>query len=164
MLKYVLATFVIFLCLLDQARSDENVYLTDCLLEPEECYFRELVGNVVYFERQSAELTEKAKERLVIQAQWLTEHRDAAITPVGFANEDDRTSDLCPEEIAKQRAIAVRDLFIAYGVSSKRFRTTAGRVSLCADNDDSCRLRFRSVVTTIHSGFCIEFGCNFTSK
>ena len=89
------------------------------------------VGDRVFFETDSSDLTPTATATLDKQAQWLNQYRRYAITIEGHA--DERGTREYNFALGARRAQAVRDYLAARGVSAQRMRTdllrqgTAGR-------------------------------------
>jgi peptidoglycan-associated lipoprotein len=107
------------------------------------------VGDRVFFESDSSELTSQARSTLEKQAQWLRNYRTYAFTIEGHA--DERGTREYNIALGARRAQAVRDYLIARGVEASRMRTVSyGKerpVAVC--NDISCWSQNRRAVTVL---------------
>ena len=107
------------------------------------------VGDRVFFESDSSELTSQARSTLEKQAQWLRNYRSYAFTIEGHA--DERGTREYNIALGARRAQAVRDYLIARGVEASRMRTVSyGKerpVAVC--NDISCWSQNRRAVTVL---------------
>jgi peptidoglycan-associated lipoprotein len=107
------------------------------------------VGDRVFFEVDSSELTSQARGTLERQAQWLRNYRTYAFTIEGHA--DERGTREYNIALGARRAQAVRDYLIARGVEASRMRTVSyGKerpVAVC--NDISCWSQNRRAVTVL---------------
>ena len=110
------------------------------------------VGDRVFFETDSPELTPQARATLDKQAQWLTNYGQYSFTIEGHA--DERGTREYNIALGARRAQTVRDYLIARGVDSARMRTISyGKerpVAVC--NDISCWSQNRRVVTVLNTG------------
>ena len=110
------------------------------------------VGDRVFFETDSPELTDQARATLDKQAQWLNLHNRYSFTLEGHA--DERGTREYNIALGARRAQTVRDYLIARGVDSSRMRTISyGKerpVAVC--NDISCWSQNRRVVTVLNTG------------
>jgi peptidoglycan-associated lipoprotein len=107
------------------------------------------VGDRVFFETDSSELTEQARATLDKQAQWLGNYNHYAFTIEGHA--DERGTREYNIALGARRAETVREYLVSRGVSGQRMRTISyGKerpVALC--NDISCWSQNRRAVTVL---------------
>ena len=107
------------------------------------------VGDRVFFESDSSELTPQSLATLEKQAQWLQAYSQYAFTIEGHA--DERGTREYNIALGARRAQAVRDYLTARGVSASRMRTISyGKerpVAVC--NDISCWSQNRRSVTVL---------------
>ena len=107
------------------------------------------VGDRVFFESDSTELSSQARSTLEKQAQWLRNYRTYAFTIEGHA--DERGTREYNIALGARRAQAVRDYLLARGVEASRMRTVSyGKerpVAVC--NDISCWSQNRRAVTVL---------------
>jgi peptidoglycan-associated lipoprotein len=108
------------------------------------------VGDRVFFETDSAELTEQARATLDKQAQWLNNYAQYAFTIEGHA--DERGTREYNIALGARRAETVREYLTSRGVSAQRMRTISyGKerpVAIC--NDISCWSQNRRAVTVLN--------------
>ena len=108
------------------------------------------VGDRVFFETDSTELTPQARTTLDKQAQWLNNYGQYAFTVEGHA--DERGTREYNIALGARRAQTVREYLASRGVSAQRMRTISyGKerpVALC--NDISCWSQNRRVVTVLN--------------
>ncbi|HEY0440040.1 MAG TPA: peptidoglycan-associated lipoprotein Pal [Xanthobacteraceae bacterium] len=109
------------------------------------------VGDRVFFESDSTELTVQARATLDKQAQWLQGYNRYAFTVEGHA--DERGTREYNIALGARRAQAVRDYLAARGVDTSRMRTISyGKerpVAVC--NDISCWSQNRRAVTVLNA-------------
>jgi peptidoglycan-associated lipoprotein len=107
------------------------------------------VGDRVFFETDSSELTDQARATLDKQAQWLNNYNRYAFTIEGHA--DERGTREYNIALGARRAETVRQYLVSRGVSAQRMRTISyGKerpVALC--NDISCWSQNRRAVTVL---------------
>jgi peptidoglycan-associated lipoprotein len=107
------------------------------------------VGDRVFFETDSSELTDQARGTLDKQAQWLNNYNRYAFTVEGHA--DERGTREYNIALGARRAETVRQYLVSRGVSAQRMRTISyGKerpVALC--NDISCWSQNRRAVTVL---------------
>jgi peptidoglycan-associated lipoprotein len=107
------------------------------------------VGDRVFFEVDSSELTQQARATLEKQAQWLHQYASYSFTIEGHA--DERGTREYNIALGARRAQAVRDYLAARGVQPARMRTVSyGKerpVAVC--NDISCWSQNRRAVTVL---------------
>jgi peptidoglycan-associated lipoprotein len=107
------------------------------------------VGDRVFFETDSSELTPQARVTLDKQAQWLQHYRTYAFTLEGHA--DERGTREYNIALGARRAQAVRDYLTARGVEGSRMRTISfGKerpVAVC--DNISCWSQNRRSVTVL---------------
>src|SRR3984893_11282334 len=110
------------------------------------------VGDRVFFETDSTELTPQARETLEKQAQWLQRYNRYAFTIEGHA--DERGTREYNTALGARRAQTVRDYLASRGVEPSRMRTISyGKerpVAVC--NDISCWSQNRRAVTVLNAG------------
>jgi peptidoglycan-associated lipoprotein len=107
------------------------------------------VGDRVFFETDSSELTDQARATLDKQAQWLGNYNRYAFTIEGHA--DERGTREYNIALGARRAETVREYLVSRGVAGQRMRTISyGKerpVALC--NDISCWSQNRRAVTVL---------------
>jgi len=108
------------------------------------------VGDRVFFETDSSELTPQARQTLDKQAQWLGLYGHYAFTIEGHA--DERGTREYNIALGARRAQTVRDYLISRGVSGQRMHTISyGKerpVAVC--DDISCWSQNRRAVTVLN--------------
>jgi peptidoglycan-associated lipoprotein len=109
------------------------------------------VGDRVFFETDSTELTQRSRDTLDKQAQWLQRYNRYAFTIEGHA--DERGTREYNIALGARRAQVVREYLVARGIESHRMRTISyGKerpVAVC--NDISCWSQNRRAVTVINA-------------
>jgi len=109
------------------------------------------VGDRVFFENDSAELTPQSVGTLVKQAQWLQIYNQYTFTIEGHA--DERGTREYNIALGAKRAQTVRDYLASRGVQTQRMRTISyGKerpVAVC--NDISCWSQNRRSVTVLNT-------------
>ena len=109
------------------------------------------VGDRVFFETDSSELTPQSRGTLDKQAQWLATYNRYAFTVEGHA--DERGTREYNIALGARRAQAARDYLISRGVEASRMRTISyGKerpVAVC--NDISCWSQNRRAVTVLNA-------------
>jgi peptidoglycan-associated lipoprotein len=107
------------------------------------------VGDRVFFETDSTELTVQSRATLDKQAQWLQQYGTYAFTIEGHA--DERGTREYNIALGARRAQTVRDYLAARGIPASRIRTVSyGKerpVAVC--NDISCWSQNRRAVTVL---------------
>jgi peptidoglycan-associated lipoprotein len=107
------------------------------------------VGDRVFFETDSTELTVQSRATLDKQAQWLQQYPNYAFTIEGHA--DERGTREYNIALGARRAQTVRDYLAARGITVSRMRTISyGKerpVAVC--NDISCWSQNRRAVTVL---------------
>ncbi len=107
------------------------------------------VGDRVFFESDSSELTMQSRATLDKQAQWLQQYANYTFTIEGHA--DERGTREYNIALGARRAQAVRDYLAAQGIQAGRMRTVSyGKerpVAVC--NDISCWSQNRRAVTVL---------------
>jgi peptidoglycan-associated lipoprotein len=107
------------------------------------------VGDRVFFESDSSELSVQARATLDKQAQWLRQYGQYNFTIEGHA--DERGTREYNIALGARRAQAVRDYLAARGIPGSRMRTVSyGKerpVAVC--NDISCWSQNRRAVTVL---------------
>jgi peptidoglycan-associated lipoprotein len=110
------------------------------------------VGDRVFFETDSSDLTPQARATLDKQAQWLNQYNRYAFTVEGHA--DERGTREYNIALGARRATTVREYLAARGIDPSRMRTISyGKerpVAVC--NDISCWSQNRRVVTVLNAG------------
>jgi peptidoglycan-associated lipoprotein len=108
------------------------------------------VGDRVFFETDSSELTPQARETLEKQAQWLNQYNRYAFTVEGHA--DERGTREYNIALGARRAQTVREYLVSRGVIAQRMHTISyGKerpVAVC--NDISCWSQNRRSVTVLN--------------
>jgi peptidoglycan-associated lipoprotein len=114
--------------------------------------FTQNVGDRVFFESDSTELTSQGVSTLDKQAQWLNQYNRYAFTVEGHA--DERGTREYNFALGARRAETVKNYLAAKGVAASRIRTISyGKerpVSVC--NDISCWSQNRRAVTVLSAG------------
>jgi peptidoglycan-associated lipoprotein len=107
------------------------------------------VGDRVFFQTDSSELTDQSRATLDKQAQWLANYNRYSFTVEGHA--DERGTREYNIALGARRAETVREYLISRGIPAQRMRTISyGKerpVALC--NDISCWSQNRRVVTVL---------------
>jgi peptidoglycan-associated lipoprotein len=107
------------------------------------------VGDRVFFQTDSSELTDQARATLDKQAQWLNNYNRYAFTIEGHA--DERGTREYNIALGARRAETVREYLASRGVTGQRMRTISyGKerpVAVC--NDISCWSQNRRAVTVL---------------
>ena len=110
------------------------------------------VGDRVFFESDSSELSSQARATLEKQATWLNQYSRYSFTIEGHA--DERGTREYNIALGARRAQATRDYLISRGISGQRMRTISyGKerpVAVC--NDISCWSQNRRAVTVLNAG------------
>jgi peptidoglycan-associated lipoprotein len=110
------------------------------------------VGDRVFFETDSTELTATAQTTLDRQAEWLNRYSRFAFAVEGHA--DERGTREYNFALGAQRAEAVKNYLASRGVAASRIRTTSfGKerpVAVC--DDISCWSQNRRAVTVLSGG------------
>jgi peptidoglycan-associated lipoprotein len=108
------------------------------------------VGDRVFFESDSSELTPQARETLDRQAQWLNQYSRYAFTIEGHA--DERGTREYNIALGARRAQTVQAYLVSRGVMAQRMHTISyGKerpVAVC--NDISCWSQNRRAVTVLN--------------
>ena len=107
------------------------------------------VGDRVFFNENSAELSDTARETLDKQAAWLLKYAARSVTIEGHADErGDKAKNLA---IGNRRAQAVRNYLLSRGILAERLKFVSygrdRRISTC--NDISCWSQNRRAVTVL---------------
>jgi peptidoglycan-associated lipoprotein len=109
------------------------------------------VGDRVFFESDSTELTSQSVATLEKQAQWLQVYNQYTFTIEGHA--DERGTREYNIALGARRAQTVRDYLASRGISPQRMRTISyGKerpVAVC--NDISCWSQNRRAVTVLNT-------------
>ena len=109
------------------------------------------VGDRVFFETDSSELTEQARATLDKQAQWLNNYNRNAFTIEGHA--DERGTREYNIALGARRAQTVREYLTSRGIAAARMRTISyGKerpVAVC--DDISCWSQNRRSVTVLNA-------------
>ena len=107
------------------------------------------VGDRVFFDTNSSELSDQARATLDKQAQWLNNYNRYSFTIEGHA--DERGTREYNIALGARRAETVREYLISRGIAATRMRTISyGKerpVALC--NDISCWSQNRRAVTVL---------------
>ena len=109
------------------------------------------VGDRVFFETDSSELTPQSRATLDKQAQWLNQYANYAFTIEGHA--DERGTREYNIALGARRAQTVREYLIARGIQAQRMHTISyGKerpVAVC--DDISCWSQNRRAVTVLNN-------------
>ena len=110
------------------------------------------VGDRVFFETDSSELTSTAQTTLDKQARWLSQYNRYNFVVQGYA--DERGTREYNFALGARRAETVKEYLVARGISPSRMRTISyGKerpVAVC--NDISCWSQNRRAVTALGGG------------
>ena len=110
------------------------------------------VGDRVFFETDSTELTSAGQATLDKQAQWLSQYPSYSFTVEGHA--DERGTREYNFALGSQRAESTKNYLIAHGITANRIKTISyGKerpVAVC--NDISCWSQNRRAVTVLAGG------------
>jgi peptidoglycan-associated lipoprotein len=110
------------------------------------------VGDRVFFDTDSSELSQQARSTLDKQAQWLNQYGRYAFLIEGHA--DERGTREYNIALGARRAQTVREYLASRGVSAQRMRTISyGKerpVAVC--DDISCWSQNRRAVTVLNQG------------
>ncbi|WP_442753882.1 peptidoglycan-associated lipoprotein Pal [Methylocystis sp. JAN1] len=114
--------------------------------------FAQNIGDRVFFETDSTELTPTAQQTLDHQAQWLNRYSRYSFTLEGHA--DERGTREYNFALGAQRAEAAKNYLVSRGVAASRIRTVSyGKERPVATCDDiSCWSQNRRVVTVLAGG------------
>ena len=114
--------------------------------------FSSNVGDRVFFESDSSELTPTSAATLDKQAQWLNQYSSYKILVEGHA--DERGTREYNFALGQRRAQTTRDYLVSKGVSASRLSTKSwGKEKPVAVCDDiSCWSQNRRAVTTLTGG------------
>jgi peptidoglycan-associated lipoprotein len=108
------------------------------------------VGDRVFFETDSSELTPQSRATLDKQAQWLNQYANYAFTIEGHA--DERGTREYNIALGARRAQTVREYLVSRGIQAQRMHTISyGKerpVAVC--NDISCWSQNRRAVTVLN--------------
>jgi peptidoglycan-associated lipoprotein len=109
------------------------------------------VGDRVFFETDSTDLTPQSRATLDKQAQWLSQYNRYTFTIEGHA--DERGTREYNIALGARRAQTVREYLISRGIDANRMRTISyGKerpVAVC--NDISCWSQNRRAVTVLNA-------------
>jgi peptidoglycan-associated lipoprotein len=109
------------------------------------------VGDRVFFESDSSDLTQQSRTTLDKQAQWLSTYNRYAFLIEGHA--DERGTREYNIALGARRAQTVRDYLASHGIEASRMRTISyGKerpVAVC--NDISCWSQNRRAVTVLNA-------------
>jgi len=141
----VVATLAIVGC----AKHDEQSAAATAAAPGSQQDFVVNVGDRVFFDTDSSELSDQARATLDKQAQWLNNYNRYAFTVEGHA--DERGTREYNIALGARRAETVREYLITRGIAAQRIRTISyGKerpVALC--NDISCWSQNRRAVTVL---------------
>jgi peptidoglycan-associated lipoprotein len=141
----VLATLAIAGC----AKQTDQSALASAAIPGSQQDFVVNVGDRVFFDTDSSELSDQARATLDKQAQWLGNYNRYAFTIEGHA--DERGTREYNIALGARRAETVREYLVSRGVSGQRMRTISyGKerpVAVC--NDISCWSQNRRAVTVL---------------
>ena len=142
----ILATLAIAAC----AKKDDQSAMNGAAAVPgSQQDFVVNVGDRVFFDTDSSDLSDQARATLDKQAQWLNNYNKYSFTIEGHA--DERGTREYNIALGARRAETVREYLISRGVTAARMRTISyGKerpVALC--NDISCWSQNRRAVTVL---------------
>ena len=151
-IRYTVAILGISMLLVSCSKNQENAPvggLTGGNISQAQVNLQNSVGDRVFFEVDSSNLTFEAQNILTGQADWLQQNPALSVTIEGHA--DERGTRQYNFGLGARRANAVREYLVGLGVNSNRIRTVSrGKerpVALC--NDNSCWSQNRRGVTII---------------
>jgi peptidoglycan-associated lipoprotein len=142
----ILATLAVAAC----AKKDDQSALNGASAAPgSQQDFVVNVGDRVFFDTDSSDLSDQARATLDKQAQWLNNYNRYAFTIEGHA--DERGTREYNIALGARRAETVREYLATRGIAPQRMRTISyGKerpVALC--NDISCWSQNRRAVTVL---------------
>ena len=142
----ILATLAVVAC----AKKDDQSAMNGAAAVPgSQQDFVVNVGDRVFFDTDSSDLSDQARATLDKQAQWLNNYNRYSFTIEGHA--DERGTREYNIALGARRAETVREYLISRGVAATRMRTISyGKerpVALC--NDISCWSQNRRAVTVL---------------
>ena len=144
----VMATLAIAGC---AKNADQNAAMAGAAAPGSQQDFVVNVGDRVFFETDSSELTDQARATLDKQAQWLSNYNRYSFTVEGHA--DERGTREYNIALGARRAETVREYLISRGIPAQRMRTISyGKerpVAVC--NDISCWSQNRRAVTVLNA-------------
>jgi len=116
-------------------------------VEDDACGYR--IGNTIYFETDSAILTEVAQKSAQGQACWIKLYPEHTLTIEGHA--DERGTREYNLALGERRAQALVNYFVALGIDPKRLKTISyGKERpVCASANDECWSQNRRTVSTL---------------
>jgi peptidoglycan-associated lipoprotein len=143
----ILATLVIAGC---AKHADQTAAMGAAATPGSQQDFVVNVGDRVFFDTDSSELSEQARATLDKQAQWLNNYNRYAFTIEGHA--DERGTREYNLALGARRAETVRQYLVSRGVSAQRMRTISyGKERPVATCDDiSCWSQNRRAVTVLN--------------
>jgi peptidoglycan-associated lipoprotein len=143
------AVFAAVLAMAACAKQNEQANLAGAAVPGSPQDFVVNVGDRVFFDTDSSELSDQARATLDKQAQWLSNYNRYAVTLEGHA--DERGTREYNIALGARRAETVREYLVSRGVPAQRMRTISyGKerpVAVC--NDISCWSQNRRVVTVL---------------
>ena len=143
----VMATLAIAGC---AKNADQNAAMAGAAAPGSQQDFVVNVGDRVFFETDSSELTDQSRATLDKQAQWLANYSRYSFTVEGHA--DERGTREYNIALGARRAQTVREYLVSRGVMAQRMRTISyGKerpVAVC--NDISCWSQNRRAVTVLN--------------
>ncbi len=141
----IMATLAIAAC----AKKDDQTAMGAAAAPGSQQDFVVNVGDRVFFDTDSSELSDQARATLDKQSQWLNNYNKYSFTIEGHA--DERGTREYNIALGARRAETVREYLISRGISAARMRTISyGKerpVALC--NDISCWSQNRRAVTVL---------------
>src|SRR6201996_5074156 len=144
----VMATLAIAGC---AKNADQNAAMAGAAAPGSQQDFVVNVGDRVFFETDSSELTDQARATLDKQAQWLSNYNRYSFTIEGHA--DERGTREYNIALGARRAQTVREYLVSRGIDGQRMRTISyGKerpVAVC--NDISCWSQNRRAVTVLNA-------------
>jgi peptidoglycan-associated lipoprotein len=148
----LVAAFAIGACAKNPAEQNPSLANASAATPGSQQDFVVNVGDRVFFESDSSDLTPQAVQTLERQAQWLRTYPQYAFLVEGHA--DERGTREYNIALGARRAQAVRDYLASRGVNAQRMRTISyGKerpVAVC--NDISCWSQNRRAVSALNAG------------
>jgi peptidoglycan-associated lipoprotein len=145
----LVAALAISACAKNEAENAQGNAATAMAVPGSQQDFLVNVGDRVWFETDSSELSAKSRETLDKQAQWLQHYNRYTFTIEGHA--DERGTREYNLALGARRAATVRDYLISRGIAANRMRTISyGKERPVATCDDiSCWAQNRRAVTVL---------------
>jgi peptidoglycan-associated lipoprotein len=132
---------------LEPAPAASSGLVTPGSIEDDACGFG--IGNTIFFETDSAILTEEAQRAAQRQACWIKLYPQHTLTIEGHA--DERGTREYNLALGDRRAEALVDYFVALGIDPKRLKTISyGKERpVCTDANEECWSQNRRAVSAL---------------